>query len=97
MDDDLLDAPPLEMPEPEPGEEEEERSDASGSDAGEEAAEGLELGPDRAVVPDDLRETSDALASFEMAARRAGVRGFFATIAWLPWKDPVFAGPALAV
>jgi cytochrome c oxidase subunit 1 len=36
-------------------------------------------------------------ASFEMAARRAGVRGFFATIAWLPWKDPVFAGPALGM
>jgi cytochrome c oxidase subunit 1 len=36
-------------------------------------------------------------ASFELAARRAGVRGFFRTIAWLPWRDPVFAGPALGM
>jgi cytochrome c oxidase subunit 1 len=36
-------------------------------------------------------------ASFELAARRAGRRGFIATIAWLPWKNPVFAGPALGM
>jgi cytochrome c oxidase subunit 1 len=36
-------------------------------------------------------------ASFEIAARRAGVRGFLATIRFLPWRDPVFAGPALAM
>lgn len=31
-------------------------------------------------------------ASFEMAARKAGRKGFIATVASLPWKDPVFAG-----
>lgn len=36
-------------------------------------------------------------ASFEIAARKAGVRGFAAIVRWLPWKDPVFAGPALAM
>jgi cytochrome c oxidase subunit 1 len=36
-------------------------------------------------------------ASFEIAARRAGVRGFLATIRFLPWRNPVFAGPALAM
>jgi cytochrome c oxidase subunit 1 len=36
-------------------------------------------------------------ASFEIAARRAGVRGFWPTIRRLPWKDPVFTGPALGM
>jgi cytochrome c oxidase subunit 1 len=36
-------------------------------------------------------------ASFEIAARRKGVHGFVATIAQLPWRDPVFAGPALGM
>ncbi|MBV8196661.1 MAG: cbb3-type cytochrome c oxidase subunit I [Candidatus Eremiobacteraeota bacterium] len=36
-------------------------------------------------------------ASFEVAARRAGVRGFWNTFAWLPWRDPSFAGPALGM
>ena len=36
-------------------------------------------------------------ATFELAARRAGVRGFWKTIRFLPWKDPVFAGPAFAM
>ena len=36
-------------------------------------------------------------ASFEIAARRAGKRGFFATVRWLPWSNPVFAGPALGM
>jgi cytochrome c oxidase subunit 1 len=36
-------------------------------------------------------------ASFEIAARRAGVRGFWKTIAFLPWKDPVFAAAAFAM
>jgi len=36
-------------------------------------------------------------ATFEIAARKAGVRGFFKIVRWLPWKDPVFAGPALAM
>ena len=36
-------------------------------------------------------------ATFEIAARKAGIRGFFKIVRWLPWKDPVFAGPALAM
>jgi cytochrome c oxidase subunit I len=36
-------------------------------------------------------------ASFELAARRAGKRGFIATVCWLPWRNPVFAGPALGM
>jgi cytochrome c oxidase subunit 1 len=36
-------------------------------------------------------------ASFEIAARRAGARGFVGTLRFLPWKDPVFAGPALGM
>jgi cytochrome c oxidase subunit 1 len=33
-------------------------------------------------------------ACFEIAAKRAGKRGFIATVRWLPWSNPVFAGPA---
>jgi cytochrome c oxidase subunit 1 len=33
-------------------------------------------------------------ASFEIAARKAGVYGFVNIVRWLPWKDPAFAGPA---
>jgi len=36
-------------------------------------------------------------ASFEIAARKAGVRGFWNVVRWLPWRNPVFAGPALAM
>jgi cytochrome c oxidase subunit 1 len=36
-------------------------------------------------------------ASFEQAARKAGVTGFIGIIRWLPWKNPVFAGPALGM
>jgi cytochrome c oxidase subunit 1 len=36
-------------------------------------------------------------ASFELAARAAGVRGFLAIVRWLPWRNPVFAGPALGM
>ncbi|HTD35081.1 MAG TPA: cbb3-type cytochrome c oxidase subunit I [Candidatus Elarobacter sp.] len=36
-------------------------------------------------------------ATFEIAARRAGVRGFLNVVRWLPWRDPVFAGPALGM
>jgi cytochrome c oxidase subunit 1 len=36
-------------------------------------------------------------ASFELAARRAGKRGFIATVRWLPWGNPVFAGAALGM
>jgi cytochrome c oxidase subunit I len=30
-------------------------------------------------------------ASFEIAARKAGVRGFLNIVRWLPWKNPTFA------
>jgi cytochrome c oxidase subunit I len=36
-------------------------------------------------------------ASFELAARKAGVRGFANIVHWLPWRNPVFAGPALGM
>jgi cytochrome c oxidase subunit 1 len=36
-------------------------------------------------------------ASFELAAARTGVRGFFNVVRFLPWRDPVFAGPALGM
>jgi cytochrome c oxidase subunit I len=36
-------------------------------------------------------------ASFEFAARKAGVEGFVNIVRWLPWKNPVFAGPALGM
>jgi cytochrome c oxidase subunit 1 len=36
-------------------------------------------------------------ASFELAARRAGVTGFGRIVRWLPWRDPAFAGPALGM
>ena len=36
-------------------------------------------------------------ASFEFAARGAGVRGFGKIVRWLPWGNPVFAGPALGM
>lgn len=49
------------------------------------------------VVIPSLMTAFAIFASFETAARRAGRRGFFATVAWLPWKNPVFAGPALGM
>jgi cytochrome c oxidase subunit 1 len=36
-------------------------------------------------------------ATFELAARKAGVRGFVKIVRWLPWSNPVFAGPALGM
>ena len=36
-------------------------------------------------------------ASFEIAARRKGKRGFFGTIAALPWSKPWFTGPAFGM
>jgi cytochrome c oxidase subunit 1 len=36
-------------------------------------------------------------ASFELAARRAGKRGFIATVRWLPWGNPTFSGAALGM
>lgn len=48
------------------------------------------------VIPSFM--TAFALfATFELNARRAGVRGFFNIVRWLPWKNPVFAGPALGM
>jgi cytochrome c oxidase subunit I len=36
-------------------------------------------------------------ASFEIAARRAGVRGFWNIVRWLPWRNPGFAGPGFGM
>jgi cytochrome c oxidase subunit 1 len=36
-------------------------------------------------------------ATFEIAARKAGRRGLVAVVRWLPWGNPVFAGPALGM
>jgi cytochrome c oxidase subunit I len=48
------------------------------------------------VIPSVL--TAFAIfASFELAAQRAGRKGLVATIAWLPWKNPAFTGPALGM
>ena len=48
------------------------------------------------VIPSVL--TAFAIfASFELAAQRAGRKGLIATIAWLPWKNPAFSGPALGM
>lgn len=33
-------------------------------------------------------------ASFELAAMKHGAKGFLATVRWLPWHDPTFAGAA---
>ncbi len=48
------------------------------------------------VIPSILTAFA-VFASFELAAQRAGVKGFFSTIAWLPWKNPAFSGPALGM
>ncbi len=48
------------------------------------------------VIPSILTAFA-VFASFELAAQRGGVKGFFATIAWLPWKNPAFSGPALGM
>jgi cytochrome c oxidase subunit 1 len=49
------------------------------------------------VVFPSIMTAFAVFASFEIAARRAGKHGFFGTISFLPWKDPVFAGPALGM
>jgi len=36
-------------------------------------------------------------ATFEIAARKAGVSGFIGIVRWLPWKDPAFSGAALGM
>lgn len=48
------------------------------------------------VVPSFM--TAFALfATFEIAARRAGRRGFLAIVRWLPWRDPTFSGCTLGM
>jgi cytochrome c oxidase subunit 1 len=46
------------------------------------------------VVVPSLLTAFAIFASFEIAARAAGVTGFFNVVRRLPWKDPAFAGPA---
>jgi len=48
------------------------------------------------VVPSIITAFS-IFASFELAAQRKGKRGFFGTVAALPWRDPAFSGPALGM
>jgi cytochrome c oxidase subunit 1 len=45
------------------------------------------------VVIPSLMTAFAIFASFEIAARKAGVTGFMNIVRWLPWKDPAFAGP----
>jgi cytochrome c oxidase subunit 1 len=49
------------------------------------------------VVIPSLMTAFAIFASFEIAAQRAGRRGFLGTVRWLPWGNPVFAGPALGM
>ena len=46
------------------------------------------------VVVPSLLTAFAIFASFELAARRQGKRGFWATVKALPWEKPEFAGPA---
>jgi cytochrome c oxidase subunit 1 len=50
-----------------------------------------------AVVIPSFMTAFAIFGTFELAARKAGVRGFVATVRWLPWHNPVFAGPALGM
>jgi cytochrome c oxidase subunit 1 len=45
------------------------------------------------VVIPSLLTAFAIFASFEIAARKAGVTGFLNIVRWLPWRDPAFAGP----
>jgi cytochrome c oxidase subunit 1 len=49
------------------------------------------------VVIPSILTAFGVFASFELAAQRAGVKGFWCTIARLPWKNPAFTGPALGM
>ena len=49
------------------------------------------------VVIPSIMTAFAIFASFELAAQRAGRRGFIATVRWLPWGNPVFAGPGLGM
>jgi cytochrome c oxidase subunit 1 len=48
------------------------------------------------VVPSFMTAFA-VFATFELAARKAGVTGFVNVIRWLPWKNPLFVGPALGM
>jgi cytochrome c oxidase subunit 1 len=50
-----------------------------------------------AVVIPSFMTAFAIFASFEIAARKQGKRGFLAVIRWLPWGNPVFTGPALGM
>ncbi|MBC5806462.1 MAG: cytochrome C [Candidatus Eremiobacter antarcticus] len=49
------------------------------------------------VVVPSIMTAFVIFASFEMAAQRKGVKGFWATIRSLPWTNPAFTGPALGM
>jgi cytochrome c oxidase subunit 1 len=48
------------------------------------------------VVPSIITAFS-IFATFELAAQRKGLRGFFQTVRALPWTNPAFTGPALGM
>jgi cytochrome c oxidase subunit 1 len=48
------------------------------------------------VVPSFMTAFA-VFASFELAARRAGKRGFLTVVRWLPWRNPAFSGAALGM
>ena len=49
------------------------------------------------VVIPSIMTAFAVFASFEIAARAAGRRGFWQTVAFLPWGNPVFTGSALGM
>ncbi|HLJ83854.1 MAG TPA: cbb3-type cytochrome c oxidase subunit I [Candidatus Eremiobacteraceae bacterium] len=49
------------------------------------------------VIVPSIMTAFAIFASFEIAARRKGRRGFFGTIAALPWSKPWFTGPAFGM
>jgi len=49
------------------------------------------------VVVPSIMTAFAIFASFELAAKRKGVKGFLGTIAALPWTNPAFTGPALGM
>ena len=49
------------------------------------------------VIVPSIMTAFAIFASFEIAAQRKGKRGFFATIAALPWSKPWFTGPAFGM
>jgi cytochrome c oxidase subunit I len=49
------------------------------------------------VIVPSIMTAFAIFASFEIAARKKGKRGFFGTIAALPWSKPWFTGPAFGM